>query len=247
MLTNSDRSAICDLLEPADWEMAYSERLALEGLVSSIKPRVAVEIGSAQGGSLARTAIHSEQVHSFDINPVPDASAYPNVVFHHGDSHKLLAPWLATVREAGQRINYALVDGDHSADGARQDLQDLLGAGVMDGMILVHDTHNPEVRRGVESVEFETYPDVTYVHIAFMPGNMTRAEGPAHNQLWGGFGLVIVDPDRRIRIPDVILPAGSGIRQQRFHDPLRLVKPMRFALRASSKTRRTARRMVPGR
>ena len=67
------------VFEDPDWQMTYGERLALDGVVSSLRPRLALEIGSAEGGSLACTAEHSEEVHSFDLVSVTDPGAYPNV------------------------------------------------------------------------------------------------------------------------------------------------------------------------
>ncbi len=53
--------------------MRYGERFALEGILESLKPRLAIEIGTAQGGSLRRIAAHAEEVHSFDIVPEIEA------------------------------------------------------------------------------------------------------------------------------------------------------------------------------
>ena len=39
--------------------MSFGERAALEGVVAQVRPRLAVEIGTAAGGSLARIARYS--------------------------------------------------------------------------------------------------------------------------------------------------------------------------------------------
>jgi hypothetical protein len=89
-----------------------------------------------------------------------------------------------------------LVDGDHSAAGVEADLINLLASpAVIRTVILVHDTLNEEVRRGVAGIRFEHYPKVSYVHLDFLTGYAARS-GPFAGQLWGGFGLVLVDADQ---------------------------------------------------
>src|SRR3954451_2296925 len=70
------------------WQMHLGERFAFEGLLATLKPALAIEIGRAEGGSLRRIAAHAEIVHSFDLVPPPEALErdLDNVVFHTGDS-----------------------------------------------------------------------------------------------------------------------------------------------------------------
>ncbi len=44
------------LTREAGWQMSFGERAAFEGLLAQVKPRVAIEIGTAEGGSLKRLA-----------------------------------------------------------------------------------------------------------------------------------------------------------------------------------------------
>ena len=55
------------ILAPSEWQMTFGERAAIEGMLAQLRPRVAIEIGTAEGGSLERIAYYSERVHSFDI------------------------------------------------------------------------------------------------------------------------------------------------------------------------------------
>jgi cephalosporin hydroxylase len=50
-----------------DWRMPLGDRAAL-GVLTQIKPSLSIEIGTAQGGSLERIAVHSEEVHALDLN-----------------------------------------------------------------------------------------------------------------------------------------------------------------------------------
>jgi hypothetical protein len=185
------------ILQDTRWQMEFGERAALEGIVSQLRPRLAIEIGTAEGGSLFRIAAHSDEVHSFDLAPPSEqARSLANVTFHTGDSHALLPELLARFAKEGRNVDFALVDGDHSADGVHQDMRDLLDSpAVGQSVILAHDTANPVVREGLDRVRYEAYPKVAYVELDFVAGYMFRDPKLLH-ELWGGLGLVAVDSAR---------------------------------------------------
>jgi hypothetical protein len=179
------------------WQMSYGERAALEGVLQVVQPRLAIEIGRAEGGSLRRIAAHSEHVISFDlVQDAPEAEELPNVTLIVGDSHQQLPEKLAELAAAGTHVDFALVDGDHSAEGARADMIDLLESpAVQNCVILAHDGLNEHVRAGLDSVPYEDYNKVVWVDLDFVPGYV--AEVPEyHGHCWGGLGLVIVDEPR---------------------------------------------------
>ena len=183
-----------DIFEPTSWQMTLGERAALEGVLSRVKPKLAVEIGTAEGGSLRRIAEHSEHVHSFDlVEPDPSTRELDNVTLHTGDSHRLLPTFLSEVASDGGNIDFALVDGDHSADGVQQDVENLLASpAIARTVILIHDTANPEVRRGCEQVRLQGNQSVRYRDFDFVAGHLSHG-GAYHLQLWGGLGLILVD------------------------------------------------------
>jgi hypothetical protein len=185
------------ILQDFSWQMSFGERAALEGVVSQLRPKLAIEIGTAEGGSLARVAAHSEEVHSFDlVPPAEKARALGNVTFHTGDSHALLPELLTRFADEGRNVDFALVDGDHSAEGVHQDMRDLLDSpAVRQTLILAHDTVNPTVREGLDRVRYAAYPKVAYVELDFVAGYMFREPSLLH-ELWGGLGLVVVDSAR---------------------------------------------------
>jgi hypothetical protein len=209
------------LLLPSPWQMSFGERAAVEGVLVQCKPQLAIELGTAEGGSLERIALHSEQVHTFDLlEPSLDRDAFPNVEFHIGDSHRLLPKLLDRLASAQRNVDFALVDGDHSADGVKQDIQDLLGSpAVGRTVILLHDTMNETVREGIERVPFEAYPKVAYVELDFVAGYMFREPALLH-ELWGGLGLVVVDAARRAYF-------SGSIRQDRYFETFELVRASR--------------------
>jgi hypothetical protein len=174
-----------------DWQMRPSERAALNGLLTALSPDVAIEIGTAGGGSLRAMAARANHVHAFDLAaPAPVLQGLSNVTFHTGDSHVLLPAVLDGLARERARVEFALVDGDHTAAGVRQDIEDLLASpAVTRALILVHDTANEEVRRGTESVDYEAYANVTWVDLDWLPGYVDSATGEA----WAGLGLIVVE------------------------------------------------------
>jgi hypothetical protein len=205
--------------------MSFAERAAIEGLLAQLRPKVAIELGTAQGGSLERIAAYSEEVHTFDlVDPPFDRSLFPNAHFHVGDSHELLPATLETLSRAGRTIQFVLVDGDHSAEGVKQDIEDLLRSeSIARTLIVAHDSMNETVRKGLEGVPFEIYPKVAYVDLDFIAGYMFREAGLAH-QLWGGLGLVAVDARRKAYFSE-------PIRQRRYYEMFPLMLAIRDLMR----------------
>lgn len=209
---------VFDVAEP---QMSGGERAALHGVLSELRPSLAIEIGSAEGATLGLIASHAREVHSFDLfEPVLPAGELAHVKLHTGDSHELLPRVLADLAEAGRNVDFALVDGDHSPDGVRRDVEDLLASpAVTTTTILIHDTSNPIVRSGVDAVDWDGCAKVAHVQPDWISGYIFSAEHFAH-ELWGGLGLVIVDAARardreRSPLDDRYVPMGPLLERAR--------------------------------
>lgn len=204
-------------------QMSYGERAALEGVLALASPALAIEIGTAEGGSLRRIAAHADEVHSFDLVAPPDeVASLPNVRFHTGDSHQLLPRLLRELADAGRNVDFILVDGDHSAEGVREDLEDLLASpAVSSTLILLHDTTNEMVRSGIDAVPLDDHEKVRYADMDFVAGYLFRTPAML-NELWGGLGLIVVDADHP-REP------GSPARQDRIFETAALLREVRAA------------------
>lgn len=217
--------------------MSFGERAALEGVLVTLKPRLAIEIGTAEGGSLRRIAEHSEEVHSFDlVAPDPEIAAIEHASCHSGDSHELLPAFLAELAEAGRNVDFALVDGDHTSAGVQQDVEDLLRSPALArSVIVIHDTLNPGVRAGLERVDYASYAKITLLDLDFVQGVAMR-EGPRRGELWNGLGLIVVGWEVAVsdvhepthRAPDVYT-AFSGALERSWRR--RLSAPLRRARR----------------
>jgi len=202
------------------WQMSYGERAVLEGVLQMVKPRIAIEIGRAEGGSLKRIAAYSERVISLDlVEPWPEVAELGNVTALSGDSHALLPKELDRLAASGETVDFVLVDGDHSAAGVRQDIEQLLQAeAIAHTVILIHDTLNQEVRRGVEAVDYEAHQKVSWVELDFVPGYVARLPERL-GECWGGIGLVIADDSGEFR-------SGGPLRNELLFEQHKLVWPV---------------------
>lgn len=186
-----------DVLEDGCWQMSPGERAALKGLLVDVQPKLAIEIGTGSGGSLRRIASIAEHVHAFDLAAASDhLGGLRNVTFHTGDSHELLAPALAQLAADRLNVDFVLVDGDHTAQGVRRDVEDLLGsAAITETLVVLHDTANPEVRAGLDGIDYRAYSKIVWVDLDWVPGFMFR-EGPFAHEPWGGLGVILIDANR---------------------------------------------------
>jgi Methyltransferase domain len=218
------------ILQDPDWQMSFGERSALEGVLAQLQPRLSIEIGTAEGGSLRRIAAHSEETHSFDlVLPHEEVRSLPGVTLHTGDGHELLPRLLADLAEAGRNVDFVLVDGDHSTEGVRRDIEDLLESpAIAQSLILMHDTMNEVVRAGLEEVRYGAYPKVAYVDLDFVPGYMFQEPSLKH-ELWGGVGLVWVDSARSAYF-------AGNVRQSRYYPAYDLITSARDVLLARGET-----------
>jgi Methyltransferase domain len=205
--------------------MSFGERAVIEGVLAQLKPRLALEIGTAEGGSLARIAAHSERVISFDlVEPTLDMGGLPNVELRTGDSHALLPAELERLAAAGESVDFVLVDGDHSAEGARIDMEDVLASDALKrAIVLAHDTLNQDVRGGLDAVPYPDIDKVAFVDLDFI-GGYVPAESPIRGECWGGLGLVIVDDTERfaaahaggrtemVPLPQLVWPTAAPMR-----------------------------------
>ncbi len=208
-----------EIFEDQIWQMSLGERAAVEGVLTQLKPALAIEIGSMQGASLRRIAHHAHEVHSFDLNP-PTLAVPDNVTLHTGDSHELLPRFLGELAQQERNVDFVMVDGDHSAAGVRRDLEDLLNSEATGRtLILIHDTTNEEVRRGLDAVHFDAWPKVRYVELDWVPGQLFSEEN-LRDELWTGLGLALVDSSQ-------LAYQGGPVYQQRYYPAAHLLAEAR--------------------
>jgi hypothetical protein len=208
------------LMRDADTQMSFGERAAVEGLLGQLRPALAVEIGTAEGGSLRRICAHAAEVHSIDISHEPLGEAPANATLHTGPSAELLPALLESFESDGRMVDFALVDGDHSFEGVAGDLKALLASpAARRTVILVHDSMNAEVRAGIESVGLDSHRHVVYFELDFVPGYVYRV-GAAANTAWGGLALVVTGDERSPGYAE-------SARQPLYHEPFQALQRLR--------------------
>jgi hypothetical protein len=187
-----------------DWQMLDSERSTLLAVLSSLKPACAIEVGVYRAGSLGVLAAHCAKVYALDIDPqcaVRYASRFPNVEFVTGPSAQTLPALIERLQASDQPIDFVLIDADHSALGVRGDIESVLRYRPTKRplYVIMHDSFNPECRRGMKEAAWEANPHVHAVELDFVVGLLVGDdEAPVHVRgMWCGLALAILMPEKR--------------------------------------------------
>jgi cephalosporin hydroxylase len=181
------------------WQMNDSERIALAGLLERHRPACSIEVGTFRGGSLSLIAEYSRFVFSIDIDEtVASRFHFSNVAFLTGRSHAVLPQLFVELDRCGTAVDFILIDGDHSREGVLNDITCLLQYVPKKPLVVVlHDSFNPECRRGMLEARWHASPYCHAVDLDFVPGRMVEHGGPFREQLWGGLALAYFLPYQR--------------------------------------------------
>lgn len=159
-----------------NWLMSAREKLILIGLLDCLKPKKVIEFGFHRGGATKWLSQYAEKVITVDVNEhVSNAStAFPNVQAWNCSTMEAIA------RINDQKLNFdlAVVDADHSRKAVAQDVRGLL---PYSEIILMHDSFNPECRKGM--LDTLLTQDTHAYNLDFVP-SVVKDDG-----LWGGIGI----------------------------------------------------------
>lgn len=184
----------------SDWHMTFAERCAYYQIISHVMPKVAIEIGTFRGGSLAPLSRLSEKVYTFDIdanqhrvNPL-----FPNVEFVTGDTRATLPPIIKHLNETNACLEFILIDGSHETDGVTSDVNTCLQFVPKQKPLIIamHDSSNPAVRAGILNGDWNSCPYVHALDLDFVPG-MLYDRADIKDQIWGGLGVAVLMPEPR--------------------------------------------------
>jgi hypothetical protein len=182
------------------WMMSPSEQMGMIYLLEHMRPKVVIEIGTRFGGSLQVLSRYCERVYSLDIDPdVPRRleGKYPNVEYLIGPSDHTLPPLIHRLQSQKAELGFVLVDGDHSLEGVRKDINNLLKfKPVVPLYIVMHDSFNSECRLGLRAAKWEECSYVHAVELDFVAGSVNPSP-TFQGQLWGGLALGILKPEPR--------------------------------------------------
>lgn len=178
------------------WMMSPAEQVALAFLLGQLRPKVAIEIGTRFGGSLQVLFHYSDLVYSIDVDPeVPTrlTERFPKVKFLTGPSDEILPSLIDRLQREKCEVSFALVDGDHSTEGVRRDINNLLRfQPVVPLYVVMHDSSNGACRQGLRQAKWAANPHVHAVELDFVPGCVNPS--PAFR---GGLALGILLPYER--------------------------------------------------
>lgn len=188
---------------PLHWQMTRCEKYAFAALVESAKPEVAIEIGTYQGGSLQLIARHAGQVYSID--PSPDCRAtlaerFSNVEFLTGESADELPRLLEQISDNELQLGFVLIDGDHSTEGVRNDINAVLCYRPIRPLYVVfHDSFYPPARQGILTADWSSSPWVHYVEVDFIPGvyHAEAFDTAQARSMYGGLCVAVMLPEPR--------------------------------------------------
>lgn len=184
------------------WLMTDAERCALETLLRELQPECAIEIGTYRAGSLRVLSKHAKRVYSIDIDPSCReryAAEFPNVEFIVGQSRVVLPPLLIRLRDEGVHVGFVLIDADHTRRGVRDDINIVLAVRPTRPLyVVMHDSFNPQCRRGIREADWAENPFVHLVEMDFIAGRFVSDDEPeSHKQMWCGLALAILLPHPR--------------------------------------------------
>jgi len=187
----------------ASWLMSPSERLALVGLLAVLKPKTTLEIGHRMGGCTRWLSKFSEHVWTVDIDPhvIESSKRFHNVTSMPMTS----AEAMRQLKNGGKHFEFAVIDGDHSADVACSDLRQAM---ELCDTIVLHDSANPECRRGYKrALEGKSVvADLDWVDGRLQPDGV-----------WGGLGIVLTTLPfgiKRVITPALVVNAELAAAEQ---------------------------------
>lgn len=183
-----------------EWHMSRNERYAFIKLLEKIKPETAIEIGCFKGGSLEVLSRYCKKVYSFDIDPEVKTNfenKFENVEFHIGKSEVLVPEVLKKIDAKNEKLQFVLIDGDHSYKGVQKDILSFLKYTPRNTIYVVfHDSFNPICRKAILDIDYNNYPYVRYLELDFISG-LFLSNKKIFREMWGGLALMILESDKR--------------------------------------------------
>jgi cephalosporin hydroxylase len=190
---------------PNEWMMTNWEKHTFISVLKALKPIAAIEIGNAKGGSLQVLNNLVPKVYAIDIDHKIHQdlkTQFPDVNFLTGSSLEVLPVLLKKIQSQGINLGFILIDSDHSTEGVRADINLILKnyTPVCRLVILLHDSFNPDCRKGIETADWKKNPYVHLVDTDYLPGTYADVNYNNHVQkktMWGGLALAILEPFQR--------------------------------------------------
>ena len=185
------------------WQMTRCEKYAFIGLLEHIKPKASLEIGTYRGGSLQVISKYSETVLCVDINNKyvnALSGKFDNVSFTIGDSKSIIPELIKEINASDTLLNFVLIDGDHSEEGVKSDINNVLKIVPKEPLYIVfHDSFNPTCRKGILGADWQKCDYVHYVEVDYVPGvyHEQPHDTASARSMWSGLALAVLLPSKR--------------------------------------------------
>ncbi|MGB1232455.1 MAG: class I SAM-dependent methyltransferase [Winogradskyella sp.] len=184
---------------PIPWSMTNAEQATLIQVLQNIKPKVAIEIGTYNGGSLQVISEFSEKVYAIDLTPSnrdKGCNAFSNVDYLIGDSKQIIPELVKKINANNEIVEFILIDGDHTAKGVLEDITNVLQLLPKQPItIILHDSFNPTCRKGMRACNYNANTYVHNVELDFVTGAFNH-DG-LYREMWGGFACIQLLPELR--------------------------------------------------
>ena len=157
---------------------------------------------------------------------------------------QLHAPTLLARLETDRApLGFVLIDGDHSTEGVRADINAVLRFKPNRPIFVVfHDSFNPECRSGILTADWHGCPYVHYVEIDFIPGvfHFESFDTAPARSMYGGLALALMLPEKR-NFDLQIHESQRGLFETVFKNSCHLKSNENLIVRTKKVLRRTAR------
>lgn len=184
---------------PIPWSMSKAEQSVLIELLQRIQPKVSIEIGTYNGGSLQALSTYSNKVYAVDLMPNyrdKRCDILKNVDYRVGDSKTIIPDLVNSINASNEEVEFVLIDGDHSSEGVLNDISNILQLKPKQPIfIILHDSFNPNCRAGIRSYDYNTNKHVHAVEIDYVTG-LFNHDG-LYREMWGGFAAIYMKPELR--------------------------------------------------
>jgi hypothetical protein len=120
--------------------------------------------------------------------------------FLTGDSTQILPSLLAKMEEKNESLGFVLIDGDHSTEGVRSDINAVLRYKPIRPLYIVfHDSFHPQCREGILGASWQQCPYIHYVEVDYIPGvyHYEAFDTAPPRSMYGGLSLALMLPEKR--------------------------------------------------
>lgn len=172
------------------WLMDHSDRAGIYMALQLSRPSVVIEIGARFAGTTVLFSQVAEHVYVVDTDPGVRDRCKPlsNVTVMTGNSPDIIPGLIDRLNAQHGGWDFALVDGDHTTIGVRNDLNALIARRPLRrAYVAMHDSFNPECRKGILQAEWDRLW-VHAVEVDFTIGNV-MPQPHVFGGMWGGIAL----------------------------------------------------------